>query len=64
MKAEIYAAAGVPEYWVVGLADGQDEVHTEPAGGAYARVALARRGDRIRPTALPGVEIPTDEIFR
>ena len=35
-KAELYARAGVPEYWVVNLADRVIERHTEPADGRSA----------------------------
>ena len=64
LKVEIYARAGVPEYWVVGLFDGLVEVHTEPTAGAYRRVTPAGRGDRIRPGAFPDIEIAVDDILR
>jgi Uma2 family endonuclease len=64
VKAEIYARAGVPEYWVVGLLDELVEVHTEPAGVAYGRVTRAQRGDWIRPVALPDVAIAVDDVLR
>ena len=63
LKVEIYARAGVPEYWVVGLS-GLVEVCTEPVEGAYRRVTPARRGDRIRPAAFPDIEIAIDDILR
>ena len=61
---EIYARAGVPEYWVVGLVDGVVEVYTEPSGGAYRRVTPAGRGDRIQPAAIPDIAIAVDDILR
>jgi Uma2 family endonuclease len=64
LKVEIDARAGVPEYWVVGLVDGLVEVYTEPTDGAYRRVTPARRRDRIRPGAVPDVEIAVDDILR
>jgi Uma2 family endonuclease len=64
LKVEIDARAGVPEYWVVGLVDGLVEVYTEPTDGAYRRVTPACRRDRIRPGAVPDVEIAVDDILR
>lgn len=37
-KARIYAAAGVPVYWVIDVAGGIVHVHTDPAGESYATV--------------------------
>ena len=50
-KAELYARAGVPEYWVVNLVDRVIERHSQPSAGAYAlvtRSALARASPRSR----------------
>jgi Uma2 family endonuclease len=63
LKGEVYARARVTEYWVVGLADGIIEVHTEPSSAAYRSVTTARRGDRVRPAALPDVEIAVDDVL-
>jgi Uma2 family endonuclease len=37
-KARIYAAVGVPEYWVIDVARGVVHVHTDPTGEGYATV--------------------------
>ena len=34
-KREIYACAGIPEYWIVNLPDRRIEVHRLPIGGDY-----------------------------
>jgi Uma2 family endonuclease len=62
-KAEIYAEAGVPEYWVVNVADEVIEVHSEPVRGAYARVTPHRSGDQTRLLAFQDVEIRVSEVF-
>lgn len=46
-KAAVYAAMGVPQYWVVNLVDGIVEVFEDPAPDGYQRVMEARRGDRL-----------------
>jgi Uma2 family endonuclease len=37
-KARIYAAAGVPEYWVIDVARDVVHVHTQPGADGYATV--------------------------
>jgi Uma2 family endonuclease len=37
-KARIYAAAGVPEYWVIDVAGSIVHVHTDPTAEGYASV--------------------------
>jgi Uma2 family endonuclease len=63
-KAELYATAGVPEYWVVNIPDRSIEVHTEPSRGAYARVTPYRMGQKAAPVAFPDVLVDVGELFR
>jgi Uma2 family endonuclease len=64
-KRAIYAAAGIPEYWIVNLQDDCVEVRRspEPAGRRYASITIARRGDRIEPIALPAASIAVDDLL-
>jgi Uma2 family endonuclease len=39
-KARIYAAAGVPEYWVIDLQAAVVHVHTDPTADGYASVVV------------------------
>jgi Uma2 family endonuclease len=64
LKARIYAAAGVPEYWVIDTNGEQAFVHTAPMGDTYGNVEVIPRAGTLRPRALPGVEISVDELFR
>jgi Uma2 family endonuclease len=63
VKAPVYAAAGVPEYWIVNLIDGVIEVSTHPKAGAYTKTQLYRRGTSITPSELPYVTIAVDDII-
>ena len=58
-KAQLYAAAGVPVYWVVDVAGERIEVCTDPQPtGGYGSVAIHRRGDVLpAPFALAVDEI-------
>ncbi len=63
LKAELYAAASQPEYWVVDLATRRILVHTEPMQGQYARVHTVTDGDRIALTTLAGVSVAVADIL-
>jgi Uma2 family endonuclease len=63
VKASLYAESGVPEYWVVNVAESAIEVHTVPADGTYASMIVYRRGARIRLQQFQDVEIRVDDIL-
>jgi Uma2 family endonuclease len=64
LKAEVYAASGVPEYWVVNLVDRQIEVSSDPVRGTYSRVTTHRLGESIRLVQFPDLEIAVADILR
>jgi Uma2 family endonuclease len=64
IKSEIYARAGVPEYWVVDLAGRCVEVRTEPRDGGYATLVTARPGDALALRCLDGAEIEIGDFLR
>src|SRR5882724_5408075 len=47
IKAELYARAGVPEYWIANISAGIIEAHTDPVGERYTRVTPYRAGETI-----------------
>jgi Uma2 family endonuclease len=63
IKAEVYARAGVPEYWVVDLAGRSVEVRTEPEDGVYKRLATARPGDTLAVPCLGGAELAVSDFL-
>jgi Uma2 family endonuclease len=64
-KTGLYAAAGVPEYWIVNLRDEQVEVHRAPDAGTarYAEQRVLGRGDVVRSDALPGAAVAVDDLL-
>ena len=64
-KRAIYAAAGIPEYWIVNVRDDCVEVRRGPEPGSrrYTSTAIARRGEGIELVALPGVAIVVDDLL-
>jgi Uma2 family endonuclease len=63
VKTGIYAAAGVPEYWIVDLDSNQIEVLTDPVGDGYATRVIVQRGERLQPSQLPGVTLAVTDIL-
>jgi Uma2 family endonuclease len=64
IKARLYAANGVVEYWVVDLSAGLIEICTEIVAGEYARVTPVRRGERATLVAFPDVTLEASDVLR
>jgi Uma2 family endonuclease len=64
-KARIYAAAGIPEYWIVDLRDRRIEIYREPDVQVrrYLRCTTAGPGEEIELLVLPDVRLSTDELL-
>jgi Uma2 family endonuclease len=64
-KSAMYAAAGIPEYWIVNLVDECVEVRRdpEPAARRYRSVTIMRRGDAIELVALPGARLDAGDLL-
>ncbi len=52
-KAAIYAAAGIPEYWVLDMPDRRLVVHRDPEGHSYTQIANLTEADEVTATRLP-----------
>ncbi|WP_169577908.1 Uma2 family endonuclease [Salisaeta longa] len=64
-KRPRYAAAGIPEYWLVDLAAETVEVARGPEAGRYTTITRATRGDTLAVEALPTLEaLPVQEILQ
>ncbi|MBI2760427.1 MAG: Uma2 family endonuclease [Chloroflexi bacterium] len=62
-KAALYAAAGVPEYWVVNINGRQVEVMHDPQDGEYQQVALHNEDAVLSPRAFPDVTVRVGDIL-
>jgi Uma2 family endonuclease len=58
-KRALYAAASVPEYWVVDLPGRAVHQYWAPADGAYARSAVVPFGGTLRSATVAGLAVPT-----
>jgi Uma2 family endonuclease len=62
-KLPAYAAAGIPEAWLVNLPGDVVEVYREPREGRYTDARTAGRGETIAPLAFPDLALRVDEIL-
>ncbi len=63
VKAPLYAPAGVPELWLVNLADGRLEADRLQGPKGYREQRRLWPGDEIAPLAFPEVIFRVDEIL-
>ena len=63
VKPGLYAAAGVPEYWVVDVPRRRVEVFAEPAAGAYVRRRAVRPPARLDAIALGDQALDLTGLF-
>jgi Uma2 family endonuclease len=62
-KAEIYAEAGIPEYWLVRAEERVVDVYREPTGEGYrSKITLSVR-DTLRGSAIEGVAFRIADVF-
>lgn len=69
-KANAYAAAGVPDYWIVDVGGHQVEVYREPVadprepfGFRYASAVTLRPGASISPVAAPHATVAVADLL-
>lgn len=63
IKATLYAAAGIPDYWVVDVIRNRVTVHRDPVDRTYRSVTTHDHGE-LRPIHHPGVAIDVDRLLR
>jgi Uma2 family endonuclease len=54
-KAQLYAEAGIRDYWVLDIEHDLVKVHRRPDAGGYLDVGTYRAGDELRPIDFPAV---------
>ena len=63
LMAGIYAEADIPEFWIVNADERCIEVYRNPAYGGYLK-QFRVDGGMLDSSALPGVRVDLDEIFK
>jgi Uma2 family endonuclease len=62
-KMPLYAAAGVPELWILNLRNDAILVFRDPGKTAYATQLTLSRGESLSVTAFPEVTFAVDELL-
>jgi Uma2 family endonuclease len=62
-KLPLYAAAGIPEAWVVDLNAGVVDVATDPSAEGYGTLHQAKATDTIAPAAFPHVALTVARVL-
>lgn len=62
-KALAYARAGIPEFWVADLPSLQVVLHSDPSPNGYRSIRIARRGERLTPLLVAGVEMGVEDAL-
>ena len=63
VKLPLYARCGIPEVWLVGLAQGHVVVCSEPTPVGFRVVDVARPNQTLRPLALGNLLVDLPEVF-
>ena len=63
VKSELYATAGIPEYWQLDVPSREMRIHLDPAGGRYRSVTTHAASETLRPRCLPEAELQTSSLF-
>jgi len=63
LKLPLYARAGVPEYWIVNLAERQVEVYRTPAGDSYQCVQVYTAEATLAPRFAPDWTLPVHDLL-
>jgi Uma2 family endonuclease len=62
-KLELYARAGIRDFWVVDLTSNRVLVHRGPGDGKYVSITTVEMSGMLEVEALPGVTISAAQIF-
>ena len=63
VKTPLYAAAGIPELWLVNLDEDFIDGLADPDGAGYRTLRRYVRGERIAPALLPDAALEVSEIL-
>lgn len=63
-KADLYAAAGIHDYWIINVLDWTVEVFRDPSPAGYRLRRSYAGGEKVSPLAVPGVALDVGELFR
>lgn len=62
VKLPLYAAEGIPEYWIIDLQSDKILIHTDPQGSTYQKQFTYQRGEVLSSAIFPN-GLSVDEII-
>ena len=62
-KSQLYASAGIADYWIVNLQTSTFEVYREPEAGEYRERRTFVVGDTVSPLAFPDLKLSVGDLF-
>jgi Uma2 family endonuclease len=62
-KAEIYAEAGIPEYWLLRPEDRAADVYRQPTPQGYLAKGTVFEGETLHCASIPQIQIPLSAIL-
>ena len=63
VKQRLYARCGVPDYWILSLADAHLEIYRDPGEGGYRTVIVRRAGETVAPLSRPAATIRVGDLL-
>ena len=63
-KAELYAEAGIQDYWIVNVIDRVVEVYRDPLGGRYRQIQSYGESDKVSPLAFPDLQLKVADLWQ
>ena len=63
-KADLYATAGIRDYWLVNLVNRTLEIRREPAGRQYGQLTTLHGDQSVSPLAAAEISLAPDRLFR
>ncbi|MEX2306736.1 MAG: Uma2 family endonuclease [Pirellulales bacterium] len=63
VKLPVYAAAGIPEYWIADLEREAFIIHRDPEGANYRTIQIRQGDDVVSPSAAPELSFAVRQAF-
>lgn len=62
-KLPLYAASGIPEYWIINIEDACIEIYREPATDTYSNQSILHAGDQLSCQAFPDHQLAVTDVL-
>ncbi|MBA2692299.1 MAG: Uma2 family endonuclease [Rubrobacter sp.] len=63
IKLPRYAAASVPEVWILDLQANSIEVHSDPTPDGYRKTLRLKHGEKVESSTIPGLDFDASEVL-